>query len=94
MKVALLLMHLQFPGSDSLKAKRKRLKPLLVRLHKEFNVSAAELDMQDEWENAVIGCSLVSTEAGAAESQLHKVATWVERHWHDVDLIEDRIEIL
>lgn len=49
MKVAVLLMHLQIPGSDSLKAKRRRLKPLLSRLQKEFNVSAAEVDYHDLW---------------------------------------------
>lgn len=94
MKVALLLMHIQLPGSDSLKAKRRRLKPLLARLHKEFNVSAAEIDLQDSWDDSIIGCSLVSNEAGVAESALRKVATWVERHWHDVDLVEDRIELI
>lgn len=90
----MLLLQLKFPGSDSLKAKRSRLKPLLARLHKEFNISTAEVDMQDSWEDSLVACALVNTAGGPAESSLHKVATWVERHWHDVDVIDDKIEIL
>lgn len=94
MKVALLLMHLQLPGSDSLKAKRRRLKPLLARLQKEFNVSAAEVDYQDLWRDALIACALVSNENGHAERSLQKIAKWLDKHWPDVTLVDEQIEKL
>jgi hypothetical protein len=94
MKVALLLMHLQLPGSDSLKAKRRRLKPLLIRLQREFNVSAAEVDYQDLWQDALIGCALISNENGHAEASLQKVAEWLDRNWPDVTLVDEQIEML
>jgi uncharacterized protein YlxP (DUF503 family) len=32
--------------------KRSRLKPLLARLHREFNISVAEVDRNDAWKEA------------------------------------------
>ncbi|OQY29775.1 MAG: hypothetical protein B6243_10930, partial [Anaerolineaceae bacterium 4572_5.2] len=39
MSLGLLTLHIQISGCSSLKEKRGRLKPLLARLHREFNVS-------------------------------------------------------
>jgi uncharacterized protein YlxP (DUF503 family) len=36
MVIGVLTLHLHIPGAASLKDKRKRLKPLLVRLHREL----------------------------------------------------------
>ncbi|UYN89243.1 MAG: DUF503 domain-containing protein [Anaerolineales bacterium] len=94
MKVGVLLLHLRFVGSDSLKAKRSRLLPLLARLRREFNISAAEVDMQDSWQDAVVACAVVNTRGGAAERSLQEVVTWVERNWHDAEVVSDQIELV
>ena len=94
MKVALLTLHLQIPDSNSLKEKRSRLKPLLIRLHKEFNVSAAEVDYHDRWHDTLIGCALVSNSSGVAQRALQQVAKWLDRNWPDVTLIDEQIEII
>jgi len=41
--IGTLTFHLHLPGCASLKEKRSRLKPLLARLHRQFNVSTAEM---------------------------------------------------
>lgn len=87
-------MHVRLPGAESLKAKRSRLKPLLARLHREFNVSAAEVDFQDMWNESLVCCSVVSSDTGHAQQVLQKVVTWVESHWRDVEVIEDKIEMI
>ncbi|MBX3046602.1 MAG: DUF503 domain-containing protein [Anaerolineales bacterium] len=94
MKVGVLLLHLRFVGSDSLKAKRSRLLPLLARLRREFNVSAAEVDQHDSWQDAVVACAVVNTQAGGAERALQEIVTWVERHWHDAEVVSDQIELI
>jgi uncharacterized protein YlxP (DUF503 family) len=94
MKIAVLRMHIQFPGSDSLKAKRRRLKPLLTRLHREFNVSVAEVDFQDRWHDSMLCCATVNTENGHIVSSLQSIARWVETHWPDATLVEEKIEVL
>lgn len=92
MSVGLLTLHILIPGCTSLKEKRSRLKPLLARLHREFNVSVAELDLQDSWQEAVIGCALVSNANGHTQRSLQQVARWVESSWPDVTLLDERLE--
>jgi uncharacterized protein YlxP (DUF503 family) len=91
--IGLLTFHLHLPACSSLKEKRGRIKPLIARLHREFNVSVAEVDLQDKWQDTVIACAMVGNERGHLESALQNVAKWVEGHWTDGDVIEQRIEI-
>ena len=92
--VATLSIHLHLPACASLKEKRGRIKPLIARLHREFNVSVAEMELQDQWQEAVIVCAMVGNERGHLESALQSVAKWVEGHWPDGDVIEQRVEIV
>jgi hypothetical protein len=90
----LLLLHLQLPGCSSLKEKRGRLKPLLARLHKQFNVSAAEVDHLDAWGDALLACALVSNQVAHVQRALQTVEHWVEDEWPDVQVVDARIEML
>ena len=92
--IAVLTIHLHIPGCSSLKEKRSYIKPLLARLHREFNVSTAEMDLQDKWQEAVIICAMAGNERGHLESALQTVSKWVEGHWTDGDMIDQRIEII
>ena len=91
--LGLLTVHLQIPGCTSLKEKRGRLKPLLARLHREFNVSAAEVDHLDAWQEAIIACALVSNENNHTQGVLQRVVSWIETSWLDVQVIDDQIEL-
>jgi len=91
--VGLLVMQVQLPGCTSLKEKRSRLKPLLARLHREFEISAAEVDHLDSWDFAGLACSLASNDPNHARRLLQKVAGWIVENWPDVILIDDRIEL-
>ncbi len=91
--IGLLVLHLRIPGCSSLKEKRSRLKPLLARLHKEFNVSAAEIDDLDSWQSAQIACALVSNDAAFTQRALQAVVEWVETHWLDLEVENDTLEI-
>jgi uncharacterized protein YlxP (DUF503 family) len=46
MIIGILTLQVQIPGCKSLKEKRSRLKPLIARLHREFNISVSELAQQ------------------------------------------------
>jgi uncharacterized protein len=91
--IATLTIHLHLPACASLKEKRGRIKPLIARLHREFNVSVAEMDLQDQWQETVIVCAMVGNEGGHLESALQNVAKWVEGNWTDGDVIEQRVEV-
>ena len=92
--VGTLVIHLHLPTCASLKEKRGQIKPLLSRLHREFNVSTAEMDLQDKWQEAVIACAMVGNERGYLESALKNVTKWLEANWPDGQIIETRVEIL
>jgi uncharacterized protein YlxP (DUF503 family) len=94
MVIGLLTIHLQLPGVTSLKEKRSRIKPLLARLHKEFNVSASEIDRLDAWQESVIACSLVSNDHGYTQKALQTVLDFFERSWPDLPILSHRIELL
>jgi uncharacterized protein YlxP (DUF503 family) len=94
MAIGVLTLKLQLPGCRSLKEKRSRLKPLIARLHREFNLSVAELDRQDAWDEAIIGCATISNDHHFADSSLHTVIHWLNQNWPDVSLVDDHIEII
>ena len=94
MNVGLLILHLYLPGCSSLKEKRGRLKPLLHRLHREFNISVAEIDQMDIWQNATIACATVSNGQAHTQKVLQSIINWVESSWPDISVISDQLEIL
>jgi uncharacterized protein YlxP (DUF503 family) len=93
MSLGVLTLQIDIPGCKSLKEKRHRLKPLLTRLHREFNISVAEIDYQDAWQSAVIACALVSNSPKHTHRALQKIVEWVEDYWPDATVIDDQIEI-
>jgi len=94
MALGLLTIHIYLPGCSSLKEKRSRIKPLLARLHREFNISAAEVDFHDSWRDALIACALISNENKHTMRSLQKIVRWVERSWPDVDVVQEQIEMI
>lgn len=91
--IATLTIHLHLPACASLKEKRGRIKPLIARLHREFNVSVAEMGLHDRWQEAVITCAMVGNERGHLESALQTMAKWMEGNWTDGHVIEQKIEV-
>jgi uncharacterized protein YlxP (DUF503 family) len=94
MSLGLLTIHLSIPGCQSLKEKRSRLKPLISRLQREFNVSVAEMEHQDSWQNAVLACAMITSDQAQTNRSLQKVVQWVESYWPDLEVSDDRIELI
>jgi len=90
--LATLTIHLHLPGCASLKEKRGKIKPLMARLRREFNLSVAEMDRLDAWQESVIACAMVGNSHAHLESAMQTVAHWVEGNWPDGDIIQERIE--
>ena len=91
--VGILTLHLHLPGCASLKEKRGRLKPLLARLQRHFNISVAEMDLQDKWQETVIDCGMVGNDAAYLRSALETVRKWVEANWPDGDVLDTKVEL-
>lgn len=92
--LAVLTIHLHLPACASLKEKRGRIKPLLARLRREFNLSVAEIGLQDNWQEALICCAMVSSDRTVLQQSLQQVEKWVQAHWTDGDVIDQKIETI
>ena len=92
--IGTLTLHLHLPGCAPLKEKRGRIKPLLARLHRQFNISTAEMGYQDKWQEAVIACGMVGNDTVYLGSALETVRKWVDANWPDGDVLDTKIEIL
>ena len=93
MVIGVLTLHLHIPMCASLKEKRSQLKPLLIKLGKEFNIAVAELDFQDSWKEALIGCATLSNDGAHTQRSLQKIVPWVEGHFPHITIIQDQIEL-
>ncbi len=94
MAIGLLTLHLKIPMSASLKEKRSQLKPLINRLKMEFNLSVEELDYQERWKEALIGCTYLSNSGAHTQRSLQKVVSWIENHCPRLPIIQERIELI
>jgi len=94
MHVAAITIELRLPGCRSLKEKRSHLKGLLAKIHRHFNVSAAEIDHNDNWKFAVIACVVVSNDQGHVQRVLDGIPSWIESRRPDLQVVDDHIILL
>jgi uncharacterized protein YlxP (DUF503 family) len=94
MVIGACVLELNLPGLGSLKEKRSVLKSLLARLHKEFNVTAAEVDLHDAWQSATLGIATVSTSAAHAHNLLNNLAHWIEVNRPDLEVVDHYVEVI
>jgi uncharacterized protein len=92
MVVATCLIALELEGVHSLKEKRSILKPIMTRLHREFNLAVAEIDGQDAWGSAVIALAAVGNDKAHLHSMLEKSVAWLEQYRPDVPINAYSIE--
>ena len=93
MIVGACVIELHLPGNGSLKGKRAALKPLLARLHREFNLSAAEVDRQDSWQECVLALACVSNDRTQVEQVFNHALHWIEHTRPDLQIVDWKIEI-
>ncbi len=93
MVIGVLQFELLVPGSHSLKDKRRVVKSLKDRLHREHLISIAEVEALDHHRLAVMGLSVVSNSAAYAGGVLDRVVEKLKAV-RDARLGEVRREIL
>jgi uncharacterized protein YlxP (DUF503 family) len=94
MHVGILILDIHLPGCHSLKQKRGLIKPIISRLHKEFNISVVESDHQDAWQSAQLLIACAGSPGANLEGALAQVITFYESHWPDLPLTGEKIEII
>ena len=92
--LGVLVLVFRIPGCRSLKEKRGLLKPLLSDLHRKFDVSVAEVDFQDAWQETAIACALVGSDRVVVERSLQVIPGYCETTHRSLQLIRQELEIL
>lgn len=94
MPISFLMLYIHIPGCVSLKEKRSHIKPVLARLHREFNISVAEYGRLDSLQEAEIACSLVSNDGVYNHRVMQQVSDFFEANWPDMYLIKTNLEVI
>jgi uncharacterized protein YlxP (DUF503 family) len=91
--IGLLTFHLHLPGCASLKEKRGCVQPLIHRLHRKFNISVAEMGLQDKHQEAVITCGMVGNDSAHLQTALNTIRKWVDANWPEGEIQDTKVEI-
>ncbi|NFD76233.1 DUF503 domain-containing protein [Clostridium botulinum] len=73
-------IHLYANWVHSLKEKRMIVKSVISKTKNKFNVSIAEVEMQDVHQNIVIGIACVSNSTKQADSIIQNVVNYIEEN--------------
>lgn len=92
--VAVCTVYLRISSSHSLKDKRQVLRSVTTRVRSDYNVSIAEVDQQDSWQEATLGIACVSPDAAYAHGLLTKVVESIPRYRPDADIVDYQVEML
>lgn len=93
MVIGILQVRLAIDAAQSLKDKRRVVAGLKDRLHREHQVSVAEVDAQDVHQTAVLGLAVVSTEVPHCQSILDGILNKI-RTGRGYVLADHKVEIL
>lgn len=91
MTIGVLQLNLFIPQANSLKSKRQILKSLKDRIHRKFNVSVAEINWLDKWQNEMLAVACVNSDKRLINSILSKVINLVDVQG-EVELVDYKIE--
>ena len=80
------LVTVRIPGSKSLKDKRRVVKSIIDRLKAKFNLSVAEIGLQESRRDAEIGCAVVSNDASFTHTVIEAAVRLIES--------DDRVEVI
>ena len=86
-------IELNLPGVNSLKEKRRIVKSLLTRMRNKFNVSAAEVDFNDNHRRARLGVAIVSNDKQFSDRVISQVINMIENE-NEMYITDYQIEML
>lgn len=79
--------------SNSLKDKRHVIKSIIGKIQSRFNVSIAELDLNDSWQTSIIGFACVTNDTSHANQVITNVIKFIDGDSR-VEIVNYNIEIL
>ncbi|QQY80253.1 hypothetical protein EDD65_10372 [Keratinibaculum paraultunense] len=93
MIVGVCALKLKLYSSNSLKEKRHITKSIIGRIQSRFNVSIAEIGLNDNWQTSIIGFSCVTNDTKHANQIISNVIKFIDGDSR-VEIIDYDIEIM
>jgi hypothetical protein len=90
--VGILTVELHFPGSESLKGKRKYVKSAKAQLHERFGASVAEVDHHDLWQRSTLAVACAAREHAELQNLLDAVVRYLGSQ--DFELLRSDREVV
>lgn len=87
MRVAALRVELHLPLPQSLKEKRRVLRPIIEGLRRLGSYSVAEVDHHDSWQRATIGVAIVTPDGPSLHAHVSKVRAYLDSR-PDVEIVD------
>ena len=94
MVVGILQVELAIAWATSLKDKRRVVKSLKDRLHREHQVSVAEVDGLDSMRTAMLGITMASNSVPHCQSTLDHIVDKLRNQRGDFELADQNVQIL
>lgn len=86
-------MKLNIYEANSIKEKRQVIKSIIGKLQSRFNISIAEVDLNDSWKSSIIGFACVTNDTQHANQIVSKVIKFIDADSR-VEIVDYTIEIL
>lgn len=93
MPIGLCLIELRFPDATSLKDKRRIMKSIIDRTRHRFNISIAEVSMQESLQKSSLAITTVSSSTPLTQSTLTNVVNFIESTRLDIEILDYNIDI-
>lgn len=78
MVVGLLVVQIHVPGSQSLKDKRQVVRRIKDRIKNRFNVSVAETNGQNTWQQCELSVSMVAGMESAVDREFQHILDYID----------------
>jgi len=86
-------LKLNIYEANSIKEKRQVIKSIIGKLQSRFNISIAEVDLNDSWKSSIIGFACVTNDTQHANQIVSKVIKFIDADSR-VEIVDYTIEIL
>ena len=94
MAVCYFEIKLDLPFSQNLKEKRGTVKSIIARTSNKFNISIAEIDLNDVWKSALLGVSIVANDGKVFDGMINTLVSFLEMNYPDIIITVNSKEIL
>ena len=89
--VVLMRVHLFFPDSGSLKAKRAELNRVKAHLRERLGATVAEVDHQDTWQRSTLAVAVAEGSPGRCDEAADRVVRMLDFHFPEGVRVERRV---